>query len=171
VLAFFNRFRETSIMVFKELPKWDRRFMVLAKEVSTWSKDPSTQTGAIIVSPDRSDVIIGYNGFPKRMSDDPALYNDRPVKYSRIVHCEMNAVLNAKRSVAGYTLYTHPCISCERCAVHMIAAGIARVVGPMPTADMASRWADMFAKSRAYFKEADVEVVEYDPETFTYLVD
>jgi dCMP deaminase len=27
------------------LSKWDERYLALAKEVSTWSKDPSTQVG------------------------------------------------------------------------------------------------------------------------------
>jgi len=29
--------------------KWDRRFLELAKQVSTWSKDPSTNGNNIIV--------------------------------------------------------------------------------------------------------------------------
>ena len=29
--------------------KWDTRFLKLAKEIATWSKDPSTQVGAIAV--------------------------------------------------------------------------------------------------------------------------
>ena len=29
--------------------KWDERYLRLAKEVSTWSKDPSTQVGAVAV--------------------------------------------------------------------------------------------------------------------------
>lgn len=147
------------------LPKWDQRFMKLAEQVATWSKDPSTQTGAVIVSPDRTDVILGYNGFARQMKDDTALYADRPTKYSRVIHCEVNAVIFARRSVEGYTLYTAPFLSCDRCAVTMIQAGIKRVVAPMPTPDGASRWADMFAKSRSYFKEAGVSVIEYDRDT------
>ena len=34
------------------------------------SKDPSTQVGACIVSPDMRIVGIGYNGFPRDCSDD-----------------------------------------------------------------------------------------------------
>ena len=79
------------------LNKWDQRFMDLAQLVSTWSKDPSTKTGAVLVSPDKKDVILGFNGFPSRMSDAPELYANREVKYSRVVHCEVNAVLHARR--------------------------------------------------------------------------
>ena len=34
------------------------------------SKDPSTQVGACIVNPDKRIVAIGYNGFPRGISDD-----------------------------------------------------------------------------------------------------
>ena len=33
--------------------KWHKRFMEVAELVATWSKDPSTKTGAIVVGPDR----------------------------------------------------------------------------------------------------------------------
>ena len=33
--------------------KWHKRFMEVAELVSTWSKDPSTKVGAIVVGPDR----------------------------------------------------------------------------------------------------------------------
>src|SRR5690348_10005783 len=88
--------------------KWDKRFLELAQLVAGWSKDPSTKTGAVIVSPERTIVAVGYNGFPKLMDDAPELYANREVKYSRIVHCEMNAVLNAGHRVDGSTLYTWP---------------------------------------------------------------
>ena len=32
-----------------ELNKWDKRYLALAKEVASWSKDPSTQVGAVTV--------------------------------------------------------------------------------------------------------------------------
>ena len=146
--------------------KWDRRFMKLAETVSTWSKDPSTQTGAVFASPDKTDILLGFNGFAQNMDDTPELYANREVKYSRIIHCEINALTLGKRSVKGYTLYTWPFLSCDRCAVVMAQAGIARVVAPVPTPDGASRWEALFKLTRRYFAEANIEVVEYDRETF-----
>ena len=32
---------------------WDKRFLKLAKHISKWSKDPSTQVGCVVVGPDR----------------------------------------------------------------------------------------------------------------------
>ncbi len=136
--------------------KWDQRFLELSKLVASWSKDPSTQTGAVIVSPDRTIIAVGYNGFPKGMDDTPELYANREIKYSRIVHCEMNAVLNAKQSVEGCTLYTWPFASCDRCAVHMIQAGIKTFVFPKLPVELEGRWKDSVAKTKAYFEEAGV---------------
>lgn len=144
------------------MTKWDARFLDLAKMVASWSKDPSTQTGAIIVAADRRVISLGYNGFPRKMSDADAFYTNREEKYSRIVHCEMNAVLSAREPVHGATLYTWPFISCDRCAVHMIQAGVTRMVGPMCPPDQATRWEVTLAKTRRYCAEAGVELVEYD---------
>jgi dCMP deaminase len=138
--------------------KWDLRFFELAYLVASWSKDPSTQTGAVIVRPDRTVASIGYNGFPRGCDDDPALYADRPTKYARIVHCEMNAILSAREPLRGYTLYTYPFMSCDRCAAHVIQAGITRCVAPIATADQLERWGDAFKKSTALFGEAGVTV-------------
>lgn len=60
--------------------KWDRRFLELATLVASWSKDPSTKTGAVIIGPDRSVISTGFNGFPREMPDDPKLYEDREKK-------------------------------------------------------------------------------------------
>jgi dCMP deaminase len=139
--------------------KWDARFLDLARHVATWSRDPSTQTGAVIVRPNRTIASVGYNGFPRNCNDDPALYADRAVKYSRIVHCEMNAILNARESLEGYTLYTVPFCSCERCAPHVIQAGIKRCVAPPLPARLKDRWLASVKATQAIFAEAGVELV------------
>ena len=72
-------------------------FLELAKLASTRSKDPSTKTGAVIVRPNKTVVSVGFNGFPQGMPDDEELYKDRDEKYSRIVHCEVNALIFAER--------------------------------------------------------------------------
>ncbi|TFG95722.1 hypothetical protein E4H12_12700 [Candidatus Thorarchaeota archaeon] len=141
--------------------KWDYRYLEMSRLVSTWSKDPSTQTGAVIVRPNRSVASVGFNGFPRKMRDDPELYANREEKYSRIVHCEMNALLYTNdESLEGYTLYTWPFISCDRCFVHMVQAGIARFVAPAATEEQLTRWGDAFERVRSYANEANVELIE-----------
>lgn len=112
--------------------RWDRRFMTMAGMVASWSKDPSTQCGAVIVRPDRTVVSTGFNGFPRGCNDAEEMYNDRELKYARVVHAEMNAMLSAREPLNGYTLYVHspgfsPC--CSGCAAAVIQTGITRVVG------------------------------------------
>jgi len=141
------------------ITKWDLRFIDLAKHVSQWSKDPSTKVGAVIVSPDKTDVILAFNGFPIGMNDDEEIYNDREKKLSRIVHAEMNALLLARRSVNGYCLYTWPFLPCDRCAPCIIQSGIKKVVSPYATKEQLERWGKFFELSLQYFKEAGVEVV------------
>jgi dCMP deaminase len=142
--------------------KWDLRFLELAKLVASWSKDPSTQTGAVFVGPDNNIISVGYNGFPRGIADTDARLNDRETKYSLIVHCEMNALITAERSVRGSTLYTWPFMSCDRCCVHMIQAGVARVVAPKAAPDKEERWGPAFVKTRALFKEAGIPLVEIE---------
>ncbi|TFH10732.1 MAG: hypothetical protein E4H14_01950 [Candidatus Thorarchaeota archaeon] len=140
---------------------WDIWYLGMAKYVSTKSRDPSTKTGAVIVRPNKSVASVGFNGFPQGMSDDPALYDNREEKYSRIVHCEMNALMfSVDANHSGYTLYTHPFISCDRCFVHMIQAGITRFVAPDATEDQLTRWGAAFDRVRGYAQEANVQLIE-----------
>lgn len=141
--------------------KWDKRFLDLCRLVASWSKDPSTQAGAVIVRGDNTIVSVGFNGFPPGIADTQERLNDRKTKYDMMVHGEMNSLLLTRESVKGCTLYTTPCLSCVRCAVHVIRAGIVRVVAPLPTSDMLTRWADSLKMSRSLFEEAGVQILEY----------
>ena len=52
------------------LDKWDMRFLALAEHISEWSKDPSTQVGAVITHSRSKRVIsLGFNGFPAGVED------------------------------------------------------------------------------------------------------
>ena len=111
--------------------KWDNRFMRLAREISTWSKDPSTCIGAVIVNDEHRILATGYNGFPRGIADTEERLNDREQKYPLIVHGEMNALLGALYngvSVKGATLYVWGLPVCAECTKNVIQSGIARVV-------------------------------------------
>lgn len=141
--------------------KWDQRFLELAKLVASWSKDPSTQTGAVIVRPDKSVCSVGFNGFPRAMPDELNQYTDRDEKYSRIIHCEINASLFSKdQSMEGYTLYTYPFLSCDRCFVQMVQLGITRFVTIQATKDQLTRWGDSFKRVHDYAKDCGVTIDE-----------
>ena len=132
--------------------KWDRRMLGMANLVATWSQDPSTGVGAVIVDTKNRIVSMGFNGFPRRVTDN---YDGmtRDEKLRRTIHAEENALLFATRSVEGCTIYvTHP--PCARCAAKIIQAGIVRVVSRPPWNEFTERWADDIRSSTEMFAEA-----------------
>ena len=46
-----------------QLNKWDERYLALAAEVATWSKDPSTQVGAVTVGSKKKFYHRGLMAF------------------------------------------------------------------------------------------------------------
>jgi dCMP deaminase len=138
--------------------KWDFRFLDLAKFISNWSKDPSTKVGAVIVDSDNRVISLGYNGFPVGVNDDMRLEN-RDIKYSMIVHGEMNAILFANSKLNGTTLYTYPFMPCPKCASMIIQAGIKRVVSYNNIPD---RWSKDFQLTQTIFTESNIELKLYE---------
>jgi dCMP deaminase len=138
--------------------KWDKRYLRLAKEVSTWSKDPSSQIGAVAVSDNKQVLATGYNGFPRGVNDLPGRYDDRELKYKYVVHAEQNVIYNATYngvSLNGATLYVHGLPVCGSCALGIVQVGIKRIV--MPKMDYPERWVDSFKFSASLFNEAKVK--------------
>lgn len=136
--------------------KWHKRFLEMAKLISTWSKDPSTKVGAVIIEQDRSSVSWGYNGFARGMSDSPERYENRELKYEMILHGEVNAILNAHRGdLKACTLYTWPFMPCSRCAGMIVQKGISLVVAPL---NDNPRWVKSFELTKQMFREGDVEL-------------
>lgn len=133
--------------------KWDHRMLALVGLVATWSKDPSTGVGAVIVDGKNRIVSVGFNGFPRAVSDSDEALFDRDEKLRRTIHAEENALLFASRQVEGCTIYvTHP--PCARCAAKLIQSGLARVVAPAPAEGFSARWADDMRSASAMFQEA-----------------
>lgn len=135
---------------------WDRRFLALADQIATWSKDPSRGVGAVIVSPARQIVATGFNGLPRGIEDKPERL-ERPVKYDFVCHAELNAIIQCARngvSPLGCTLYTSfsPCV---QCTLAIVQAGIARVV-TYDTSDSDAHWQVSIAKAMSVMREAGV---------------
>lgn len=138
--------------------KWDIYFLVEALLISTRSKDPSTQVGAIIVKPDKRIVSKGYNGLPSEMEDDYIHYNNRELKYDTIIHAEENALIFAKQDLDDCILYTWPFLPCSRCASKMIQAGIKRIVAPRNDVE---RWEKNLSLSKKSLTECGIAITEY----------
>jgi dCMP deaminase len=141
--------------------KWDKRFMKLAREISTWSKDPSSKIAAVIVNDERRILSTGYNGFPRGIADTKERLNDREQKYPRIVHAEMNSLLSALYngvSVKDATIYVWGLPVCAECTKSVIQSGIKRVVITRPELAPEKwqiQWEEM---SKPMYDEAGVSV-------------
>lgn len=113
------------------LNKWDQRFLNVAREVASWSRDPSTKIGAVAVDANKRILGTGFNGFSMHDLDNPQDYYNREVKYSKIIHAEKNLILNCLNSgtsVKGATIYVHGLPVCKLCANELAQTGIVRVV-------------------------------------------
>ena len=66
--------------------KWDERFIDLAKHISQWSKDPSTNVGCVVIGEDREIRSTGFNGFPRGIADDSERLEDREQKYPCLLY-------------------------------------------------------------------------------------
>lgn len=140
------------------LNKWDTRYLNLAKEVSTWSKDPSSKIGAVAIGSKGQVLAQGYNGFPRGINDSPARMNVKETKYKYVVHAEQNVIYNATYngvSLDGSTLYVWGLPVCSDCAKGVIQVGIKRVV--MPLGQYPDHWVESFTQTSSMFEEAGIE--------------
>lgn len=139
--------------------KWDRRFLELARHIASWSKDPSTQVGCVVVGMDREIRSTGFNGLPRGIEDSEERLHDRNLKYPLICHAEENAIMHAAR--VGVPLrdcrayVTWP--PCTRCARSLVQAGVREVVYPVGL-DIPERWQDDFRLSLLLLEEAGIVV-------------
>lgn len=131
---------------------WHKRFFDLADLVGSWSKDPSTQVGAVIVRPDRTIASVGYNGFPRGVQD---VYTTREDKLLRTVHAEANAILSSHEPLHGYTLYVTPLHPCANCSAFIIQSGIKEVHYRIGSRGPA--WGDHYEVMKSMFEQAGVK--------------
>ncbi len=141
---------------------WDARWLKLAREVGSWSKDRSTKTGCIIVGDARQILSGGYNGFPRRVDDNVDERHERPEKYLWTEHAERNAIYNAARhgiALEGAAMYV-PWFPCADCARAIIQSGITILVTrELESGDpLLERWKDHHEVSRVMLEEAEVTV-------------
>ena len=138
---------------------WDEYFMGVAALSAMRSKDPNTQVGACIVSPEHKILSMGYNGFPLGCSDDEFTWEreGEDNKYFYSTHSELNAILNYRgRSLEGATIYV-TLFPCNECAKAIIQSGIRTLVYD------SDKYADtaMVKASKKMLKAAGVQIIPY----------
>lgn len=138
--------------------KWDHRFLAMATLVSSWSKDPSTGIGCVVAR-GKVGISTGFNGYASKMIDN--VNDPRELKYQKIIHAEVNAILYARQDLTGCTLYVTPIPPCDRCAPIIIQSGITRVVvGIHPDKDI-DRWNQYVDLAQDMFLEAGITVERF----------
>ena len=135
--------------------------------ISTFSNDPSTQIGVVIVDEVNGvKLSSGYNRFPAGIKETKERMRDRDFKYKVIIHAEEDAILRAARTGVG--LYGSTIISpfgaCNICARAIIAAGIKKIVvhesalhfSANIMSDGRKEWAEAIKLANEMFDEAGI---------------
>lgn len=139
-------------------PEFQRVFMNVALAISEKSKDPSTKVGAVLVKPDMKVASLGFNGFPRRMPDNPEYLSNpefRDQKLKRMVHAEINAIhLSESATTEGYHLVVtrHPC---GDCALQIACTGITDV-WYLRNEDYENRWVESINDAKQIFEETGI---------------
>lgn len=116
----------------EDVPSWDERCMASAVLASKGSRDPSTQVGAFIASPDNLPIASGYNGFPRGVSNEDFPWEREgdwlDTKYPYMCHAEQNAIDNRGANLLqGCRMYV-TLFPCNECAKRIIQNGISEVI-------------------------------------------
>ncbi|MEG0367293.1 MAG: dCMP deaminase family protein [Coprobacillus sp.] len=111
---------------------WNQYFMGVAKLSAFRSKDPNTQVGACIVTPENKIVGVGYNGLPWGCEDSEFPWDNREgemydTKYPYVVHAELNAILNSTQKLSACRIYVS-LFPCHECVKAIIQSGIKEII-------------------------------------------
>ena len=111
--------------------KWIVRALRRAREWASYSKDPSTQVGAVVTEPNLKDEILaGYNGFSDQSEDRADMYANRQHKYDNVIHAELNLVCSSSRRgipIRGAVAFIYALPPCTECLKHLIQCGVTRI--------------------------------------------
>lgn len=122
----------------RQTPDRDSRYMGLAWIQAAFSKDPSTQVGAVVIDGNNKPLGSGYNGPPSNIDDDKIDWK-RPSKeeieeskdlnkYDVMVHAELNAIDHCFCSdLAESTIYV-TAMPCPACMLEIVRKKVKRVV-------------------------------------------
>ena len=134
-----------------------------------YSRDPSTQNGAMLCDEDGTILVGDHNRFPKGVHDHYGLNAarwDRPLKYSYIEHAERGAIFAAAKFniCTNHRTLVAVWAACADCARAIIQSGVTRLVrlpnGGKPYNP--EQWAESIDHGDIMLHEAGIEIVELD---------
>lgn len=107
-------------------------FLNIATEVANLSTCQFTKVGCVIVTPDFRPVSFGYNGTPAGHvhCNELEMTRDEHAKFAeeKEVHAEMNALLQADRSLLKGSIVFTTITPCASCMKHLFAAGVSEII-------------------------------------------
>ena len=141
---------------------WKLKYLNLAKQISAWSKDPSTKVGCVAIGNHGQVLSQGYNGFPRGILDSEDKLNNKNIKYEYMVHAEMNCIYHA--SINGVSLlnshfFVYGLTICHECAKGIIQVGVNKVY-MKKYKSIPDQWKKSYALTKKLFNEAGVEFEE-----------
>lgn len=139
------------------LSKWDQRYLEMCDLIASWSKDPSSKFGAVVVDKQNRVVSLGFNGFASGFEDTSERWNNREFKYRHVIHAEEQAILHAKQDLSECKIYVQMC-PCSSCMSKIAQSGIKTVICREASEDYLSRWS--IEEPLQVAKECGVEVVQ-----------
>jgi dCMP deaminase len=111
----------------EERISWNEYFIEITKLIAKRASCPRKQVGALIVKNNKI-IASGYNGSPKGMlhcSTAGCIIKNNHC--TRVIHAEMNALLQAGKESQDAKLYC-TCLPCEICFKLCIQAGIKEII-------------------------------------------
>lgn len=145
------------------IDKAKKYFKLAEAQAELFSKDPTTKVCALFLAPESLNVLTsGVNGFPRKVIETEARW-ERPHKYDRVNHAEVNGICNAARhgislqnSIAVITMF--PC--CD-CAKSLIQVGVDMIITRQPNYNDPV-WGHKFRLSTEMFEEVGMKMIILD---------
>lgn len=143
----------------------DADYLRIAYGFAGNSGDLSTCNGVILVNPETEAIpIAGWNDIYPKSCDRPDR-RERPLKYQWTEHAERKAIFHAAKcgvKTDGMVMYA-VWAACADCGRAIVNAGIRKVVRhKIPQHDLRLDWAASIAVADEMFREAGVEVVDFE---------
>tara|TARA_R110000782_G_scaffold187656_2_gene277794 strand:- start:234 stop:686 length:453 start_codon:yes stop_codon:yes gene_type:complete len=134
-----------------------QELMNYANELASFSKDPSTKIGALLV---RDEMIIGrgWNRLAKGFEDTDLNWS-RPRKYDIVVHAEQSSIYDAAfrgNSTEGSEMYSNYA-ACTNCAKAIVSSGISVLYRNEPMDN--PRWMEEVEKGDKILAQGGVSIV------------
>jgi dCMP deaminase len=145
--------------------RWHTRYLTKAFESAAFSKDRSTQVGAILFHPEtRATLLSSYNGMVRGMNDDDEKFHERPLKYAVTEHAERNLLYFAARhgirtDGLGIATTFYPCADCAR---GIVQSGLTQLVTVEPDWNH-ERWGESFKVAQLILDAGEIEVLTSKP--------